>query len=186
MKTTYGYVRVTELEADAEAQEVELLAAGCNVIFREGEEEAGSRRPQLVALKDAIEPGDCLVVTSLDRLGRNLPELIRRVAEFERHGVRFRSLREQLDTGMNSGNPVAQAFVTLAQFERQLIRRRTLRGLEAAKASGRRGGRPPLISPEKLGRIVGLIKAKEITVKAAARELRVSESTLRRARRRHR
>ncbi len=101
------------------------------------------------ALKD-LGPGDVLVVWKLDRLGRSLRHLIDTVAQLEERGVGFRSVQESIDTTTPGGRLVFHVFAALAEFERDLIRERTLAGLEAAKTRGRRGGRPAVMTPAKL------------------------------------
>jgi len=82
------------------------------------------------------------VVVKLDRLGRSLRELIDQVRELEGRGVGFRCLKESLDTTSAGGKLIFHVFGALAEFEREIIRERTLAGLEAARVRGRRGGRP--------------------------------------------
>jgi DNA invertase Pin-like site-specific DNA recombinase len=92
-----------------------------------------------------------LVVWKLDRLGRSLPHLIETVTTLGRRGVGFKSLTEGVDTSTPNGRLVFHIFGALAEFERDLIRERTGAGLRAAAARGRKGGRKPVITPEKLG-----------------------------------
>ncbi len=95
-----------------------------------------------------MRKGDTLVVWRLDRLGRSLPQLVATVRRLEERGFGLRSLTEGIDTASASGTLVFHVFGALAQFERDLIRERTLAGLAAARARGRRGGRPGKLTPE--------------------------------------
>ncbi len=97
-----------------------------------------------------MRKGDTLVVRRLDRLGRSLPQLVATVRELDERGCGFRSLTEGIDTTTASGMLVFHVFGALAQFERVLIRERTMAGLAAARARGRRGGRPSKLMPELL------------------------------------
>lgn len=184
--TTYGYARVSTADQNLAAQERELTAGGCNVIFKEVVSGANRTRPQLDTLLSIAVAGDTIIVTSLDRLGRTLSDLIRLVESFNERGIHLRSLREQLDTASATGRLIFHVFGAIAEFERELIRERTMRGLAAAKASGRKGGRPALLTPDKLATAIDLIENKKLTAAATARVLNVSELTLRRARSRGR
>ena len=118
-----------------------------------------------------------LVTWKLDRLGRSLPHLIETVAALERRGVGFRSLTEAIDTTTPGGRLVFHLFAALGQFERDLIRERTRAGLAAAAARGRRGGRQPVVTAEKLRRARDLV-AKGLTVRDAAVRLKVGKTAL--------
>src|SRR5581483_9819423 len=99
---------------------------------------------------DHLRPGDTLIVWRLDRLGRSLRHLIEVVGQLEERGVAFRSVTEGIDTSTPGGKLVFHIFASLAEFERELIRERTRAGLAAARARGRRGGRPSKLPPEKI------------------------------------
>ena len=144
-----GYARVSSKDQRLEPQRDALLADGCERAF---EEKVSSREAERKALREALDycrPEDVLVVTSLDRLGRSLRELIDLVGELEGRGIGFRSLKENLDTSTAGGRLVFHVFASIAEFERELIRERTMAGLEAAKARGRHGGRPRVLDEGK-------------------------------------
>jgi len=117
-----------------------LEVAGCVRVFTD--HASGSRvgRPQLGAVVDQLRAGDTLVVWRLDRLGRSLRHLIDTVTALDEREVGFRSVTEAIDTTAAGGRLVFHPFGALAEFERQLIRDRTLAGLAAARARGRVGG----------------------------------------------
>ncbi len=98
-------------------------------------------RPELANVRDQLRPGDTLVVWKLDRLGRSLRHLIDTITDLQQRDVGFRSLQEQIDTTTPGGKLIFHIFGALAEFERDLIRQRTLAGLAAARARGR--GRSP-------------------------------------------
>ncbi|BBE49330.1 recombinase family protein [Rhodococcus qingshengii] len=98
---------------------------------------------------DALRSGDTLVVWRLDHLGRSLPHLIGTVAELEARGVAFKSLTEAIDTTTPGGKLIFHIFGALAEFERNLIRERTIAGLSAARDRGRVGGRPSSLTAAK-------------------------------------
>ena len=118
-----------------------------------------------------------LVVWTLDRLGRSLPHLIETVTALEGRGVGFRSLTETIDTTTPGGRLIFHIFGALGQFERDLIRERTRAGLDAAVARGRRGGRKPVVTEEKLRRARILI-AQGLTVREAAARIKVGKAAL--------
>jgi DNA invertase Pin-like site-specific DNA recombinase len=137
-----GYARVARQDQKLEPQRDALLADGCERVFQE---KISSREAERKALRAAFEycrEGDVLVVAGLDRLGRSLRELIDLVGELEGRGVGFRSLKESLDTTTAEGRLIFHVFSALAEFEREIVRERTMVGLESARAKGRYGGRP--------------------------------------------
>jgi DNA invertase Pin-like site-specific DNA recombinase len=137
-----GYAKVSSKDQKLEPQRDALLADGCEWVF---EEKVSSREADRKALREAFEycrEGDVLVVARLDRLGRSLRELIDLVGKLEGRGVGFRSLKEYLDTRTVGGRLIFHVFGALAEFEREIIRERTVAGLESARARGRHGGRP--------------------------------------------
>ena len=124
-----------------------------------------------------LREGDTLIVWKLDRLGRSLAHLVQTVELLRDRGVGFRSLTENIDTTTPSGELIFHMFAVLAQFERNLIRERTRAGLEIAAARGRKGGRKPVITPEKLARAVKLVD-KVFSVREAAISVKVGKSAL--------
>ena len=123
-----------------------------------------------------LRDGDVLVVWRLDRLGRSLPHLIEVIGALEARGVGFRSLTESIDTTTSGGRLIFHVFGALGQFERDLIRDRTKAGLAAA-ARGRKGGRKPVVSNEKLQRAKEHL-ANGLNVREAAARLKVGKTAL--------
>jgi DNA invertase Pin-like site-specific DNA recombinase len=132
----------------------------------------------LTAALEYMRPGDTLVVWKLDRLARSLKQLIETVEALEKRAIGFRSLTEAIDTTTAGGKLVFHIFASLAEFERSIIRERTRAGLDAARARGRRGGRPPALTEKDLQQVRALLKDPDITVEEVARRLRVGASTL--------
>jgi DNA invertase Pin-like site-specific DNA recombinase len=126
---------------------------------------------------DYLREGDILIVWKLDRLGRSLQHLIDTVAGLEKRGVGFRSITETIDTTTSGGRLVFHLFGALGQFEKDLIQERTRAGLKAAAAWGRKGGRKPVITPEKLERAQAII-SKGLTVREAAVRIKVGKTAL--------
>jgi hypothetical protein len=137
-----GYARISTTDQTLALQQDALTAAGCNKLFTDTASGTRTDRPGLTEALSYVRSGDTLVVWRLDRLGRSLGHLIETVRDLQDRGVHFRSLQEQLDTGTSGGKLVFHVFGALAEFERDLIRERTMAGLAAARSRGRRGGRP--------------------------------------------
>jgi len=175
-----GYARVSTAEQDPALQLDALTAAGCGRVWVEKASGARQDRPELAALLDYARAGDTVVVWRLDRLGRSLRHLLELVDDLQRRGLGLRSLAEQLDTTSPGGRLVFQVFGALAEFERELIRERTRAGLAAARARGRVGGRPALVTPAKLATARRILDGGGTAGEAAA-AIGVSRATLYRA-----
>ncbi|MEL6310855.1 MAG: recombinase family protein [Pseudomonadota bacterium] len=172
-----GYARVNTQDQNLGLQRDALEAAGCAQIFEDRASGARTERPGLAEAIAYLREGDVLVVWRLDRLGRSLSHLIETVGSLEARGVGFRSLTEAIDTTTPSDRLTFHLFGALGQFERDLIRERTRAGLAAAAARGRKGGRKPVVTPEKLARARSLT-AKGLTVREAAARLKIGKSAL--------
>lgn len=173
-----GYARVSTVDQNPDLQIDALKAAGCERIFIEKASGAQRERPELARALDITRSGDALIVWRLDRLARSLKQLIETVEDLEARGVAFRSLTEAVDTASPGGMLVFQIFGALAQFERSLIRERTSAGLAAARARGRRGGRPPALSPRDIKAAKAMMADPDITMEHVAQKLGVAISTL--------
>ena len=173
-----GYARVSTHEQETSLQQDALLAAGCERIFADRASGALAERPELTRALEYARQGDTLVVWRLDRLGRSLRDLIETVTALGERGVGFRSLTESIDTTTPGGRLVFHVFAALAEFERDLIRERTQAGLSAARARGRRGGRPPAMSGEQVAVARAMYDSHEHTTAKIAEVLGVSRATL--------
>lgn len=173
-----GYARVSTHEQDAELQRVALREAGCGRLFEETASGAQRDRPQLVAALEFMREGDTLIVWKLDRLARSLKQLIETVEALEERGGHFRSLTENIDTATPNGRLIFHVFGALAEFERGLIRERTMAGLASARARGRVGGRPRSLSDGKAKAAKAMLAAGELTVVEVADHIGVSPATL--------
>jgi DNA invertase Pin-like site-specific DNA recombinase len=173
-----GYARVSTTDQQPRLQVDALERAGCYRVFVETASGARTDRPVLAQALDQLRPGDVLVVWKLDRLGRSLRHLVDTVAGLAERGVGFRSLQEAIDTTTPGGKLVFHVFAALAEFERDLIRERTSAGLAAARARGRRGGRPSALSGHKLQVAREMYASGRYTVAAIARTLGVSRASV--------
>ena len=176
-----GYARVSTLEQDEALQHDALTAAGCQRIFVDRASGKLEHRPGLDTMLEQLRPGDSVTVWRLDRLGRSLRHLIDVVADLEARGVAFRSLMESIDTSTPGGKLTFHLFGALAEFERDLIRERTMAGLAAARARGRIGGRPTVWTPAKLKVARSMYAGGEHDVATIARVVGVSRASVYRA-----
>lgn len=154
------------------------MQAGCLRVFVDQASGVLDERPELNKLIEQLQPGNTLVVWKLDRLGRSLRHLIDVVSELQGRGVGFRSLHENIDTATSGGKLVFHVFGALAEFERDMIRERTYAGLAAARARGRKGGRPSSMTPAKLRMAREMYDKREYTVEVIAKTIGVSKATV--------
>jgi DNA invertase Pin-like site-specific DNA recombinase len=174
-----GYARVSTAEQNLDLQRDALTQAGCARIIEDAAVGGASvHRPGFDRLGDSLRPGDTLVVWRLDRLGRSLKHLIDYVGELAAAGIGFASLTEHINTDTPGGRLTFHIFGALAEFERALIRERTLAGLAAARARGRKGGRPPALSPAKQALCVRLYAEGRYGVAELCRLMGISKPTL--------
>jgi len=178
MSKRIGYARVSTDDQNLDLQRDALARSGCAVIYEETASGKSAQRIELEHCRKALRSGDTLVVWRLDRLGRSLPDLVKIIADLERDSITFESLTEKIDTGSASGKLQFHVFAALAEFERNLIRERTLAGLSAARARGRVGGRKPKLSEKQIREIKTLLTDPAAQVKDIAERYGVSRTTL--------
>jgi DNA invertase Pin-like site-specific DNA recombinase len=174
-----GYARVSTQEQNLDLQVKALEEAGCKKIFTEKASGAQRDRPELkAAINYARFNEDVLVVWKLDRLARSLKQLIETVETFETQKIGFLSLTESINTTTSGGRLIFHIFASLAEFERSIIRERTIAGLKAAKQSGRIGGRPLSLKEKDLTITKSLLQDPKITVEEIAKRMNIAPSTL--------
>ena len=176
-----GYARVSTVDQSLDLQIDALSDAGCARVFTDKASGALDQRPELIRMIDHLREGDTVVVWRLDRLGRSLRHLLEVVGDLEARGVGFKSVTEGLDTSTAGGKLVFHLFASLAEFERSLIIERTQAGLAAARARGRKGGRPSKMTPQKLEVARTMYDSKSHSLAAIAETVGVSRATLYRA-----
>lgn len=174
-----GYARVSTVEQNLDLQIDALTAAGCERTVTDKASGSNLDRPGLEKLlQDVLRDGDVLVVWRLDRLARSLKQLIELVEHLSARGIHLVSLQENIDTNSAGGRLVCHLFGSLAEFERCLIQQRTLSGLEAARARGRKGGRPKALDAKNAALARQLYAEKKLTVAEICKVVGVSKPTL--------
>ncbi len=180
-----GYMRVSKADGSqtTDLQRDALIEAGVEATHLYEDQASGKRddRPGLAACLKALREGDTLVVWKLDRLGRDLRHLINTVHDLTGRGVGLKVLTGQgaaIDTTTAAGKLVFGIFAALSEFERELIKERTMAGLSAARARGRYGGRPFKMTAAKLRLAMAAMGQPETKVNDLCQELGITRQTL--------
>ncbi len=178
--TSIGDARVSTDHQNLAAQSDALEGAGCERVFTDSASGIAPDRPGLAALLDHVRPGDVVVVTALDRLGRSLSGVIATIETLTKHEVLLRSLREGIDYSTPTGKMLAAIFAALAGYERELMHERTSAARAAARAREQRTGRPARLNVDQ-ARQVRALRAGGEAVTALAARFAVSRATIYRA-----
>lgn len=175
-----GYMRVSTADQSLDLQRDALLAADVSPdrIYEDVCSGKSTERPGLARALDVARDGDAIVVWKLDRVGRSLPHVVGLVGDLQKRGVGLKVLTSDIDTTTPTGRLVFGIFATLAEFERDLIHERTMAGLAAARARGRAGGRPRVMTKQKLKAAMALMADRDNAARDVANQLGVSLSTL--------
>lgn len=173
-----GYTRVSTQDQNPQLQLDALTTAGCEEVFHEKATGVARERPELTACLRTLRKGDTLVVWKLDRLARSLKDLVQIVHDLETRHVGFKSLTESIDTTSSGGRLVFHIFGALAEFEHSLIRERTVAGLAAARARGRKGGRKPQLTTADVRKAAAMLSDPNITKTEVASHFGVTRATL--------
>ncbi len=176
----FGYARVSTKEQNLDRQLDQLTAAGVDKIFSDKISGAKESRPELDKLLDVLREGDAVIVCSYDRLARNSKQLFNLAERFESNGIALISLKEGTDTSTPQGRFFFAMCAAMAQFERELIKERQAEGIAAAKARGRKFGRPAT-DPEKIDKAIKLYRNGGLSVREICESTGVSRTPLYRA-----
>lgn len=176
-----GYARVSTKDQNIHLQIDALEKAGCQKIFEDIISGEKKDRPKLEKMLEILREGDTVVIYKLDRLGRSIKHLLELMELFRTRKVELISLSDNIDTSTPQGKLVFNIFASIAEFERELIRERTMAGLEAARNRGRVGGRPKGLS-EKAQRTAliaeKLYQENLLSVSEIAKSLGICKATL--------
>jgi DNA invertase Pin-like site-specific DNA recombinase len=175
-----GYARVSTTDQSLDLQMDALEKFGCNEIFKEKQSGAKEDRIELSLALRTLRVGDTFVVYKLDRLARSTKRLIEISDLLREKKVEFVSIQDNLDTGTAAGKAMFGMLSVLAEFERDIIRERTMAGLQAARARGRKGGRPK-VNKKKLSHALALYHSRSMSIREIEEMTGVSASTLYRA-----
>ncbi len=174
-----GYARVSTADQNPEMQLDALSAAGCLKVYTDTATGTKADRPQWIRCLEDLRPGDTLVIWKIDRLGRNLRDLIDIVTTLEGREVGVQSLTNGIvDTTTAHGKLVFGMFALMADYEAALIRERTTAGLIAARSRGRQGGRKPKMTPELIGKAQRMYNARQFTMAEIATSCAVTPMTI--------
>ena len=173
-----GYARVSTEQQGTEAQLPDLRKAGCKRVYEETMGGGTMDRPELEKCLERLEKGDTLVVWRLDRLGRSIRDLLQIVDRLDKSGINFISLKERFDTSTAAGRLVFHFFAALTQFEKELIRERTMAGLSSARSRGRMGGRKRLLTTQQMRVVKTMWDSREHTRHEIAAHFGVSVATI--------
>lgn len=176
-----GYIRVSTLDQNADRQHIALNAAHVEKIYEDQISGANTDRAQFQAMMQFLREGDELVVLSLDRLARNLRDLLDTVETLGKRGVSVRFLKENLlfDARSNA-DPTSKLMLSMvgafAEFERSMIRSRQAEGIALAKARGAYKGRPRSVTDEQISKLKAAL-AQEVPLTKATRKVGISRTT---------
>ncbi len=173
-----GYMRVSTGEQNRDLQRDALDRAGCDRAFDDLCSGRATERAGLEKAIDIMRDGDTFVVWMLDRIGRSLPHVVGLVGDLQKRGVGLKVLIGDIDTTTVTGRLVFGIFATLAEFERDLIHEHTMAGLAAARARGRSGGQPRIITKQKLKAAMPMMADRDNAARDVAVQLGMSVSTL--------
>jgi DNA invertase Pin-like site-specific DNA recombinase len=172
-----GYARISTHEQTLDLQCDALEKAGCGRIFTDKVSGTKAERKGLTEALSHLREGDTLVVWRLDRLGRSLRHLIDTITDLGNRGVGFKSLQEHIDTTTSGGKLVFHIFGSMAEFERDIIRERTLAGLESARRRGKSGGRPKALTPKEVQMLRNMAADKSLTVADICKQMDIGKTT---------
>lgn len=175
-----GYARVSTTEQCLDRQLDALKERGAERIFQEKMTGTKSSRPELDKMMLTLRRGDTLIVSEFSRLSRSTKDLIDMVEKLNEMGVELISIKENLDTTTATGKLMLTMLSALSQFERDILAERTAEGLKAARARGRKGGRPKAANENVKRKSIALYEANTMTIKEIAEYANVSTATVNR------
>lgn len=176
-KLKIGYARVSTNEQTLNMQIDALQKAGCNRIYKEKVSGVRDERIELQKALDTLRDGDQFIVYKFDRLARSTKRLIEIAEYLEQNNIELVSICDKVDTTTPAGKAMFRMFAVFAEFERDIIRERVLSGLQAARARGKKGGRPR-ISEKTKKKALTMYQSKKYSLKEIKEEAGVSVATI--------
>jgi DNA invertase Pin-like site-specific DNA recombinase len=175
-----GYGRVSTTDQNPDSQH-DALAPKCDQVFIEKYTGTKAERPEWTKVRDLVlRPGDTLVITRLDRLGRSTKDLLEIASDLEARGIGLMATEQSIDTTTPDGKLFFTLIAAFAEFEHSMMKARTMDGLAAARARGRKGGRKAALNPKQVQAIHSM-HASGTTVSELAEAFSVSRPTIYRA-----
>lgn len=175
-----GYARVSTQEQNLDSQVDALHKAGAEKVYTEKVTGTKKSRPELERLVDYAREGDTIVVYKLDRLGRSLKNMLGLTELFEERGIQLQSIQDGFDTNTATGKAMFRMLAVLSEMERDIIAERTRAGLTAARARGRKGGRPKK-NKKDIEKALKLYHTQQYSVKEITEMTGVGKTTIYRA-----
>jgi DNA invertase Pin-like site-specific DNA recombinase len=172
-----GYARVSTYEQNLDSQIDALHRAGCEKIISEKVSSRDQERTELKEILSWLREKDVLVCTKMDRLARSIRELLGIIDDLSNRNVNVIFLDQNIDTRQSSGRLIFHIFAAFAEFERDIIRERTLAGLMAARIRGKKGGRKKVLTGKKLETAFKMYDNEEYTVRHICEILNIKERT---------
>lgn len=172
-----GYGRISTSDQKTASQEDALKAAKVDNLFIDTFTGTKASRPQLDKMKEQLRSGDTLVITRLDRLGRSTKDLLNLVSELEDLGVNLEVIEQRINTSTPDGKLFFTMIAAFAEFEREIMRARTMDGLAAARARGKVGGRKPKMTPAKINTALSMYE-KGLAITEISDAIGVSRPTI--------
>lgn len=173
----FGYARASKQDQNLEMQLDELEKASCWKIYEEKMSGKKKERPQLDEMLNTLREGDRVVVYKLDRISRSTKHLIELAEHFKERGIEFVSIRDNIDTSTPTGRFFFRMMASIAELERDITVERTMDGLAAARARGRKGGRPKT-DPKKIKTALKMYDSKQYSIAEITEAVGISAPTL--------
>lgn len=173
-----GYARVSTEEQNLDSQIQILKEAGAGKIFTDVISGSKAERKGLKECLTFARKGDSIVIYKLDRLGRSLKELLTLVEDLQKKGINLIITSQSIDTSTSSGRLMLQMFGMIAEFERELIRERTMVGLKSARVRGRIGGRSKALTGQQVENLKAIYETKKVSIKEMCEMFKIKKPTL--------